>query len=657
MRRKLVLGLTVLLSASCGGGTPTPTFSVGGTISGLSSGEVVLQNNGENSLTVSTNGRFTFTTRLQAGSTYQVTVSSAPAGYTCTVSNGSGTIGRVNAADVSVVCSNPSATTYTIGGTISGLSGTLVLQNNAGDNLSISADGTFTFATALQDGATYLVTVLSAPDALICTASSNSGTIQTQNVTGIAITCVSSRESRSLSVAVGGAGSGTVTSADSQVNCTKANGSCTTSYNEDSEVVLTAAPDTGYVFSGWSGDGCSGGGTCTLTLSANKSVRATFVMIVFETNQTPAGVPIVSPGRLNLWLVKTDGSGSRALTQITNDAMTAPFAGEAQWSPDGETILFTSTVALDGNWDADQISSTNIWTINPSDGSDLTPLTSCSSGGGSNQAMWSPDGTRIVFASTMEPGDPTNCFFTQNNIWVMNSDGSGLMNLTDLLETYGNAMEPQWSPDGSQVVFVSDMSDPPGPIASSYYNIWVANADGSGSPTQLTNNSSNNFVIFSMPKWSPDGTQILFESNLALSGDPDDALAVQNIWVMSNTGSNLTHLTNAALGGPNNSSPQWSPDGTRIVFVSEGALANPTAVGSGANIWIADADGDNATYLTGRTDNLDADWPQWSADGTSVVFEYDNASGSNIMTTTVNDLILNEVTDFSNIDCDLPGWK
>jgi len=54
-------------------------------------------------------------------------------------------------------------TTYSIGGTVSGLSGTLVLQNNGGNDLSLTQNGTFNFSTTLSDGTNYSVTVLTHP--------------------------------------------------------------------------------------------------------------------------------------------------------------------------------------------------------------------------------------------------------------------------------------------------------------------------------------------------------------------------------------------------------------------------------------------------------------------------------------------------------------
>ena len=79
--------------------------------------------------------------------------------------------------------------TYTIGGTISGLNGTVTLQNNAGDNKSISADGPFTFSTSISDGSTYHVTVLTQPSGQTCSVSSGSGTASSGDVTSVSVTC------------------------------------------------------------------------------------------------------------------------------------------------------------------------------------------------------------------------------------------------------------------------------------------------------------------------------------------------------------------------------------------------------------------------------------------------------------------------------------
>ena len=168
------------------------SYTVGGTVSGLS-GTVVLQDNGGDNLSVSANGSFTFATALPTGASYAVTVKTNPAGQTCTVASGSGTVGSANVTNVAVSCSN--AGSYTVGGTVSGLSGTVVLQDNSADDLSLSANGSFTFATALPTGTPYTVTVKTNPAGQSCTVASGSGTIGSVNVTNVAVSCAASATS------------------------------------------------------------------------------------------------------------------------------------------------------------------------------------------------------------------------------------------------------------------------------------------------------------------------------------------------------------------------------------------------------------------------------------------------------------------------------
>ncbi len=79
--------------------------------------------------------------------------------------------------------------TYSIGGTVSGLSGTLVLQNNGGDDLQITSDGAFTFNTFLTDGSAYSVTIETSPLLQDCTVKNGSGTISGADVTDVSVNC------------------------------------------------------------------------------------------------------------------------------------------------------------------------------------------------------------------------------------------------------------------------------------------------------------------------------------------------------------------------------------------------------------------------------------------------------------------------------------
>lgn len=93
--------------------TPTPTpiipRQVGGTVSGLI-GTVELQNNGANNLSISSNGNFIFATTATGGDPYNVTVVTQPTNQTCTVTNGSGTVGNANVSNISVVCATNTTT-------------------------------------------------------------------------------------------------------------------------------------------------------------------------------------------------------------------------------------------------------------------------------------------------------------------------------------------------------------------------------------------------------------------------------------------------------------------------------------------------------------------------------------------------------------------
>jgi hypothetical protein len=168
------------------------TFSIGGTVSGLNaSTSVTLLDNGTNSLNVTANGSFTFTTKLASGATYKVTVGTEPTGETCTVTNGSGTVGTANVTNVLVACA--ASATFSIGGTVSGLntSASLTLLDNGTNSLKVTANGSFTFTTKLASGATYSVTVGTEPTGETCTVSNGSGTVGSANVTNVAVACSS----------------------------------------------------------------------------------------------------------------------------------------------------------------------------------------------------------------------------------------------------------------------------------------------------------------------------------------------------------------------------------------------------------------------------------------------------------------------------------
>jgi hypothetical protein len=181
-----VLALALML-ASCSK-IGRSTYTVGGTVSGLTGTGLVLQNNGGDNLAISANGAFTFSRALKKDASYSVTVLTQPSGQSCTVTNGTGSV----SANVTNVAVNCVTNAFTVGGTVSGLTGTgLVLQNNGGNDRAISANGAFTFSTALANGTVYSVTVLTQPSGQSCTVTNGAGTVSA-NVTNVAVSCIPS---------------------------------------------------------------------------------------------------------------------------------------------------------------------------------------------------------------------------------------------------------------------------------------------------------------------------------------------------------------------------------------------------------------------------------------------------------------------------------
>ena len=197
MRSEIRVGIYTLLLAAgipmigCGGSgkstqTASTTYTIGGSVSGVTGTGLVLQNNGGNNLTVAANvTSFTFATPVASGGVYSVTVLTPPAGESCTVNNGDGKT-MANVSNVSITCSQQ----YTIGGTIQGLTGPgLVLQDNGGDNLSVDANATsFTFPTPLTSGSAYSIAVLTQPAGEQCAVNNGSGKAGA-NVTNASVVC------------------------------------------------------------------------------------------------------------------------------------------------------------------------------------------------------------------------------------------------------------------------------------------------------------------------------------------------------------------------------------------------------------------------------------------------------------------------------------
>jgi len=215
-----------------------------------------------------------------------------------------------------------------------------------------------------------------------------------------------------------------------------------------------------------------------------------------------------------------------------------------------------------------------IYTMN-SDGSQAVPLSYTSPDLGDDHVpSLSPNGEKIAFSHN------------GRNIYVMNSNGSNLIQLTNL-STY-NAYSPTWSPNGMQIAFSNGVDSGSG-------DIYVMNADGTG-VINLTNNATYNIS----PSWSPDGTKIAFSAMRERAGHFE-------IYTMNVDG---TGQTNISTNSSYDIAPAWSPDSSRIAFVS-GRDGNN-------EIYIMNADGSNISRLTNHSSGDGT--PKWSPDGSQIIF-------------------------------------
>jgi hypothetical protein len=197
--RFLVLLPVMTLLAACGGGgggdsstatssvAAAPTYTVGGTISGLMSQGLILLNGTDTATPNPGDTSFTFPTAVVAGTSYDVSVQLQPDTDTCTVTGGSGVVGSANVTDVAVTCASAA---FTVGGTISGLTGSgLVLADGTDTTSPVPGATTFTFPTKLASATSFNVTVSTQPAGQTCTVGNGTGVILTSSVNNVDITC------------------------------------------------------------------------------------------------------------------------------------------------------------------------------------------------------------------------------------------------------------------------------------------------------------------------------------------------------------------------------------------------------------------------------------------------------------------------------------
>lgn len=209
-------------------------------------------------------------------------------------------------------------------------------------------------------------------------------------------------------------------------------------------------------------------------------------------------------GDRGIYAMNADGSG---VTRITPAGVNGFWP---TWSPDRNQIAFSRAVD-DG---------VSLYLIN-ADGTNLHRITTPSGSAQDMTSAWSPDGSRIAFVRSVAEGSGPPLA----DVYLVNPDGSGLVNLTQLTEL-AQVCCPAWSPDGQKIAYASDE-------LSVFDNseIFVINADGSAK-VNLTSNPAFDYS----PSWAPNGQRLVFARILPNNFE---------VYIMNADGSGQTNVTNS----------------------------------------------------------------------------------------------------------------
>jgi Tol biopolymer transport system component len=234
------------------------------------------------------------------------------------------------------------------------------------------------------------------------------------------------------------------------------------------------------------------------------------------------------------------------------------------WSPDGSQLLFWTR--------ATSTQESDVYTVLP-DGRNLSKLTDSSAGDYSPR--WSPDGKQIVFTSNRNGS---------GGIFTMNSDGSEQIRISDLKG--GSVMLPSWSPDGNEIAYLVNP-----PIGN---EVEMTIIDTNGKHRKFKTDA-----IFGSYDWSPDSSEIVFAG---WSSNSDRT----RLYVVDRSGVNVSLLVDSEEDTVI-ANPKWSPDGSRILFDSPLGIRVVNSDGTNESGVLENSTSENGLRASGIWLNVDPD--------------------------------------------------
>src|SRR3989344_4825962 len=220
------------------------------------------------------------------------------------------------------------------------------------------------------------------------------------------------------------------------------------------------------------------------------------------------------------------------------------------------------------------------------DGTGLQRLTT--NPGQDLEPTWSPDGKELLFTSHRTGGTA---------VWRMDSDGSNQRDITSNIVE--RARQADWCSNGKIVVAYRHKGDS---------EAGIGIIDPNGISFTSIYSEPRTVRIPGWPKWSPSCSEVAFERYV--NGNWE-------IYTMNSDGTNQRNIPNNLI--VNDQQATWSPDGTKMVFISD--RANPGGITNGLldiDLYIMNNDGTNITRLTYDI-GPEAD-PDWSNDGEKIIF-------------------------------------